>query len=196
MRKAANAAYEKSPKRKASVAARRAENKEKNKAYKKAYNSTWYAANAEKVRQKAREWQKANPDRVRATKLRNRETSNAYSVAWRAKNPEKKKAQSAAWRSANREKFSALTRNWHARKKSAEGCHTSEDVHRIYQAQNGKCAYCREKVGKKYHVDHIKPLAKGGSNWPANLQILCPSCNHRKKDADPIKYAQRLGLLL
>jgi hypothetical protein len=28
--------------------------------------------------------------------------------------------------------------------------------------------------------DHVKPLARGGSNWPANLRPACKSCNSRK----------------
>ena len=31
-------------------------------------------------------------------------------------------------------------------------------------------------------IDHVKPLARGGTNDLANLQILCKSCNSRKRD--------------
>lgn len=29
-------------------------------------------------------------------------------------------------------------------------------------------------------IDHVIPLARGGSNWPANLRPACRSCNSRK----------------
>ncbi|MFG1833848.1 HNH endonuclease [Micromonospora chersina] len=29
-------------------------------------------------------------------------------------------------------------------------------------------------------LDHVKPLAKGGSGWPANLRPACNPCNLRK----------------
>lgn len=30
------------------------------------------------------------------------------------------------------------------------------------------------------HIDHIKPVSKGGGNEPENLRLLCPTCNIRR----------------
>jgi 5-methylcytosine-specific restriction endonuclease McrA len=173
--------------------------------------SDWYAANGEKRNAQKRERYRENADEARA-----------YARDWRAKNPEKAKAAMAAWREknknkeeeyriinsarinarrsaykkANPEKEAAYCRNRKARKKKAEGCHNGEDIQRIFEAQNGKCACCKIKVGKKYHVDHITPLSRGGSNWPSNLQILCPTCNTRKHAKDPIEFMRSRGMLL
>jgi hypothetical protein len=40
---------------------------------------------------------------------------------------------------------------------------------------------CR-RCGRKgeYHVDHARPLSRGGTNDPTNLQLLCGECNLRK----------------
>ena len=48
--------------------------------------------------------------------------------------------------------------------------------------QNGeaKCAYCGST--DNLQIDHIKPIARGGTNDFDNLQILCKSCNCRKSD--------------
>jgi len=46
-----------------------------------------------------------------------------------------------------------------------------------------RCQYCG--TGAKdtvLHVDHIKPLAKGGTNDHDNLQAACADCNHGKAD--------------
>lgn len=46
-----------------------------------------------------------------------------------------------------------------------------------------RCVYCgvhAKKRGVKTHVDHIVPLAKGGSNEISNLCLACEACNLKK----------------
>jgi len=78
------------------------------------------------------------------------------------------------------------------------GVHKPEDITEILKRQKFKCAECGVSVKdkKNRHVDHIMPLALGGSNWPTNLQILCPPCNLSKSAKHPIDFAQRKGRLL
>jgi 5-methylcytosine-specific restriction endonuclease McrA len=71
------------------------------------------------------------------------------------------------------------------------------DIDDIFNMQGGRCAYCRtELLKEKFHVDHIMPVSKGGSNLRSNLQILCKKCNQAKSFLDPIIYARSVGLLL
>ena len=60
------------------------------------------------------------------------------------------------------------------------GTHTQSDIRKQYTSQKGKCYYCKKRVGKMYHVDHVIPLARGGSNGLENLVIACPACNMSK----------------
>jgi 5-methylcytosine-specific restriction endonuclease McrA len=72
------------------------------------------------------------------------------------------------------------------------GTHTAADVAAQRARQRGRCYWCHEKVGKSYHVDHVMPLALGGSNGPENIVIACISCNLRKSAKHPMDWAGRL----
>ena len=53
---------------------------------------------------------------------------------------------------------------------------------RLYRAWGGRCAGCRDvfrQIGN-LQVDHIRPVALGGTNDLYNLQLLCRSCNEKK----------------
>ena len=46
------------------------------------------------------------------------------------------------------------------------------------------CRYCRSK-GNELHVDHVTPVALGGTDKPANLVAACKDCNLGKASASP-----------
>lgn len=75
----------------------------------------------------------------------------------------------------------AINRNRRARKRAAKGHHTRADILRLFDKQDGICVglECGNPL-LRYHVDHKTPLIRGGSNWPRNLQLLCPPCNDAK----------------
>jgi 5-methylcytosine-specific restriction endonuclease McrA len=67
----------------------------------------------------------------------------------------------------------------------------------LMKAQRSICPACRATLAKgNYHLDHIKPLARGGTNHQTNLQLLCPPCNLSKSAKDPIDFMQSKGFLL
>ena len=52
---------------------------------------------------------------------------------------------------------------------------------RIFARQKGKCNYCNIKLENNlFCIDHVKPLAFGGSHDDENLQALCIICNLEK----------------
>ncbi len=46
-------------------------------------------------------------------------------------------------------------------------------------ARDGRCRYCGTEVGP-FAVDHVVPIALGGSNRIGNLVLACVECNTRK----------------
>ena len=50
----------------------------------------------------------------------------------------------------------------------------------LMRVQCGDCPYCGVDLMDGYHVDHIYPRVKGGTDDVANLQLLCPTCNMAK----------------
>ncbi|WP_162931685.1 HNH endonuclease signature motif containing protein [Mesorhizobium sp. DCY119] len=111
-------------------------------------------------------------------------------------------ARAKRWKEENPDRARELRlvydRNRRAAKKGAGGTHTEKDISVIIARQKFKCAECGTSIRRKgfRHVDHIVPLSRGGTNWPWNLQILCPPCNLHKAAKDPIEFAQSKGRLL
>lgn len=162
--------------------------------------AAWRIGKEEHIAQYMVNYSAANKSRISAYKAENRERLAKREAEYKAENRERIAAQKAAYRLANPDKHSADGRNRRARIRNAEGTHTATDITRILDAQRGLCANCHAKLFKsgknKFHADHIIPLAKGGSNWPDNIQCLCPTCNTSKHAKDPIEWARQNGRLI
>lgn len=120
-------------------------------------------------------------------------------------------AQTRIWKHANKEHIKSYRQKYfkenpevkrrsqskrRALKLGGGGSHTTAELNSLLLKQTGKCASCFGGLGKKYHRDHIQPLALGGSDFIENIQLLCVSCNVRKGMKDPVVWAQEMGRLL
>lgn len=133
-------------------------------------------------RSQCRQWREDNKLRVRELNDRWAARRLETTRRWREQNPE---AVSLSWRTDG------------ARRRGADGSHTSADIRSILQAQRQRCAYCKKRVGDNFHVDHVIAIARGGTNRRSNLQILCPPCNLKKHARDPMEFARSVfGMLL
>jgi 5-methylcytosine-specific restriction endonuclease McrA len=121
----------------------------------------------------------------RAYKVANKDALADKGREYRAANAERLKPAKSVW--------SALRR---AMMRQAGGRFAKSDVERLLVRQGGKCAVCKCVLGGKYHVDHVQPLAAGGSNDKSNIQVLCAPCNLAKGAKDPILFMQSRGFLL
>lgn len=139
-------------------------------------------------RERTAAWRAEDPERTRASYRKWRR--DAY-----ARDPEKIKGQIRKWRTENPEIVKMMNRARKSRERSAEGFFRTKDVFTLFDLQRGQCAYfgyCGTIIDEEFHIDHIVPLAKGGTNWPQNLQLTCPTCNLRKHAKDPIAFLSEL----
>jgi ATP-dependent helicase YprA (DUF1998 family) len=174
--------------------------REKNTERVKAYRAAYYVANKEKSLAASKEWQAKNHtqyvEKQKIWAAQNRGKRTEVIAAYRDKNRARIKAVAKAWAQANPEIRRMHESRRRARKAESIGTYTTDDVQQIYKAQRGRCAFCRSKLGQSYEIDHIKALARGGSNDRRNIHITCLPCNRRKHAKDAIEFAQLQGLLL
>ena len=153
----------------------------------KARNRVWRAGWMRTYRRK-------HPDRIQATEAKRdkearakarREARASGSEDYKAvlrrayqKRKAKSRAETKAWKAANREATSMHNRAAKAKRRAAEGSYNKDDIARLFIAQGARCLCGDELLA--FHVDHIVPVARGGSNWPSNLQLLCGRCNRSK----------------
>jgi 5-methylcytosine-specific restriction endonuclease McrA len=154
-------------------------------------SAAWKAANRDKVNATARKYDRAHPDAHKKWKAENLDKVNEARRAYYQSNAEKEKIACRLWAEKNPDAVRTKTLNYQARKKGAEGNHTAKDIKALYAAQSGACVYCRADLNEGFHVDHIVPLARGGSNWITNLQLTCGYCNRSKGAIDPIEFERR-----
>lgn len=165
----------------------------------KAKDAEYYARNAARVKANVAEYRKANREKlsaaVAAYKAANIEEISTYQAEYRRRykveNPEKYAACKKAWAAANPE---SLRLKGHRRRVKAAGGKLSKGlISALFALQKGRCACCGADLSQTgYHVDHIMPLALGGSNTDDNVQLLTPACNLRKGAMHPDDYRRKL----
>lgn len=142
-----------------------------------------------------RKWQEANPEKCRELGRKNDAKRYPSRLTWRrayeAATRDRIRARQRLWSAANRDRCHTYCRNRKAARRNNGGKHTAADVQAQYERQKGRCFYCSAKLGT-YHIDHVTPLSKGGSNGSENLVIACPTCNMRKHTAHPMDFCGRL----
>ena len=178
--------------------------------------AAWKAANPEKIKAANAKWSAANPEKIKASCAKwaaaNRDKKKANDAKWRSNNPEKHRATAAKSYAANRDKTLARLAKWakanpearriykqnrRARKLEAGGRLSSGLADKLFKLQRGKCACgCKQPLGDDCHMDHIHPLALGGTNTDDNIQLLRARCNKQKGAKHPIDFMRQRGFLL
>lgn len=161
----------------------------------------WESENHEAVREAARRWRARNRDHVlryqRAQRMANWDRARDSERRWAAANPEKVAARRRRWAELNPDRLAELNRNSrHARRvtilrkrrdryaaTTAVARFTIDELRARLSMFGDLCWMCGAPA---VEVDHVKPIAKGGSHMLCNLRPACRSCNGKKRDRWPV----------
>jgi hypothetical protein len=103
----------------------------------------------------------------------------------KTENQVKARANTIAWRKDNPDKANHQQNTKRIRKAQAEGSHTVEQW-KLLKSFFDCCPKCGQVA--RFTRDHIIPLAKGGTDYIDNIQVLCRSCNSSKNDVFAVDY--------
>lgn len=143
-----------------------------------ASRKAYYAKNRERERESNRVYMAANAARLAQYRANyseeNRELLSEKNSEWRKSHPDYLRQH----RKSNPERYRIYRENRRAR--LAGGKLSPDIVALLLAKQGGRCACCDDLLNGSYHLDHVIPLCKGGSNTDENVQLLLPRCNLRK----------------
>jgi 5-methylcytosine-specific restriction endonuclease McrA len=165
--------------------------REKNNARAKA----WYEANRETVLERIRKENAENPqpnrDRVAKWYEANRGAVLEKAFAKYYLDVDASRAKRRNYKPKKTLRYATVRKaskaNRRAREMNAEGSHTAAEIRELFHDQHGRCGYCGinlmvSDTKAEYHVDHIVPLSRGGSNYIDNILVSCADCNLSKGD--------------
>jgi len=161
----------------------------------KAYQAKYYLKNRDAIRASSADYKLKNPLSQLEYRKRNKAKLKENLAKWRFKNPEAMAKSAAAWAKANPEARRINEQNRRAKCKSS-GVLSRGLTGKLLALQKGRCACCGLLLGKNFHLDHIMPLALGGTNTDDNIQLLRQRCNNKKYAKHPIDFMQEKGFLL
>lgn len=151
----------------------------------------WYAAN--RAKERARYLLRAGTEKYKRTRKawvdRNRDKVRASTKKWNDAHRELIRAYFQAHYQANKARYSERGRLRRARERAATIIPFSpKDLDARMSVFGHRCAYCG---GPFEHVDHVKPLSRGGPHCLSNLRPSCAECNLRKFVTSPRAWLSR-----
>jgi 5-methylcytosine-specific restriction endonuclease McrA len=161
----------------------------------KARNAAYREANRETLRAKGREYAAANRGRLKAQYAANPEPAKERARRWQLANAERVRQKNRNWREANPDKYREHMRLGRSRRRARlaslpDYVITTGDVRRLLA---GPCAVA-DCANTDIQIDHIIPIARGGSHGIGNLQPLCSSHNQSKGARLWIEFRVHLAL--
>jgi 5-methylcytosine-specific restriction endonuclease McrA len=153
-----------------------------------------WARHKARLNEARREARKADPDKFRALEKRSKSRPEVRALKLerdRLKyvlNREAHIAYVKEYQKTNAEKLAPYKKlrgiNRRARNANACGSCSVLQWKQRYLFYGGRCAYCWLELDfSEAQMDHVKALARGGSNWASNIVPACGPCNVSKNAA-------------
>lgn len=168
---------------------------ERQRAHKRRYRDKYREELRAKGRERQRKRRADNPtlgaEEARAYRERNPGASAQISRRWREAHPDHRektleaaRARARRWAANHPEYSREQNRRRRARIRGAVGYASTDAERGRWDVRGRACIYCGTSLPwedrANWHFDHLIPLSRGGTNWPANLAPACFTCNVRK----------------
>ena|SRR5260221_9439272 len=176
---------------------RRAAMTDEERKHKNVYDRQYYRDNKERFAEYAKEYRETHSTEIKEINRKYQISHLEYYRKLQGR-PDQKRRRSEygkQWRRENKSKCREYFARHKALKNQADGSFTGNDILAQHKRQKGRCYYCKEEMGSKYHIEHVVPLSRGGSNNLDNIVLACPHCNLSKRDKLPCEWPEGGRLL-
>lgn len=157
------------------------------------YSKKYRANNLDTVRRRVREWlaKHYDPEIARCKSLIRSRTPRARKLdrLWKHRNRSKVCGYQRNWRRSNPHLLSEQLHRRRARLKAVPFDDCEERIQELRTCE--VCFWCKRRM-ERVTIDHVIPLAGGGTHTPENLVAACVSCNCSKNDKLPFKWLQEV----
>jgi len=168
-------------------------NNQKRKEEIRVYHANYYLMYKKEIRAQHANYYKNNCEQILKRNhlyyKENREEKLAYCKEYRRTHHKEVLAMTAAWVRLNPKLERARGQRRRARAFSAKGIATVQQIAARWEMFGNRCYICG---GVATATDHVKPLSKGGANWPCNLRPICTKCNSKKGNKWPYSFNEKV----
>lgn len=133
----------------------------------------WRKSNLAKLAEYQRRYRRKYPHRMRLYEAKRQRTPDQI---------QRFKEYCKVWHAAHPESRQSSYQRRRARISASHNRVTPAALLNLYQKSGGKCCYCEQPLDNRGrgHLEHRRPLSRGGSHIMKNLSLACSRCNLHK----------------
>jgi 5-methylcytosine-specific restriction endonuclease McrA len=158
-------------------------------------NREYAQVHKKEINERRRLWRDKHPEEVRAVNEKRRDYVQSYNRLHREDHlsyyrlnkerfSERRRQYMLLWRRRNPEKAALVSRIAHMLRRAkikTNGPYENVDPVVVFLRDEGRCGICGALVDpKRFDVDHIIPISRGGTHQMSNVQLAHPLCNRKK----------------